>query len=67
MSDEEIIEGMVQNDPKAFRAFEEKYKERVFTITRINLSWQNVEQVANEIYYEILLAVWFKSQKEKKY
>lgn len=69
MTDEEIMAGLARNDPKAFVAFEKKYKERIFAIARNVFNNNIVYETLEELYFEVLFNVWkvlFKGEKINK-
>ena len=66
MTDQEIMDGMANNDPKAFVAFERKYKERVFAVARKIFNFNIMPFTLEEIFYEVLLGVWLKLIKNEK-
>ena len=60
MSDDELLKGLARGDPRAFVEFEKRYKEIVFFQVKKDLYF-NTEDTGNEIYQEVLIAIWKKA------
>ena len=66
MTDDEIMAGMAENDPKGFSAFERKFKERIYAVARRVFNYNISNETLEELFYEVLFIVWEKLSKGEK-